>query len=150
MKTRCPIGFAVVIALVGCGDDQDPEGAAELFDRIQAEDYQSWMRAPGYETQKFSGTHGDAVNIFINPTLDDVLSSGEPINAWPLGSLIVKDGYGDGELEEIAAMEKRDDGWFWVEWTDISGEDAKYSGKPDVCTDCHSAGDDYVRAFGFP
>jgi hypothetical protein len=67
-----------------------------------------------------------------------------------VGSLIVKDGFSGGELDLIAAMDKRDDGWFWAEWTDTTGESAEFSGKPEVCTDCHSAGADFVRAFALP
>jgi hypothetical protein len=79
----------------------------------------------------------------------DVLAEKKPLAEWPVGSLIVKDGYSnDGELELVAAMEKREGGWFWAEW-DGKGS-AKYSGSPDICTDCHSRGADFVRAFSLP
>ncbi len=60
----------------------------------------------------------------------------------------MKDGFDGADLELVAAMEKRDDGWFWVEW-DGSGESV-YSGKPDVCIDCHASGSDGIRAFSLP
>jgi hypothetical protein len=78
----------------------------------------------------------------------DALSAGEAIDAWPTGSRIVKDGFDDGDLDLIAAMEKREDGWFWAEWDDEG--DVIYSGTPELCTDCHRSGDDSVRAFSFP
>ena len=57
-------------------------------------------------------------------------------------------GFDGSDLELVAVMEKRDDGWFYAEF-DGEGE-ADYSGKPAVCTDCHESGDDYVRAFSLP
>ena len=89
------------------------------------------------------GTQADPVC-----TLAEALASGEALTAWPEGSLIVKDGYNKGEQHLVAAMEKREGGWFWAEYK-ASGE-VSYSGDPGVCTRCHDAGADYVRAFGFP
>jgi hypothetical protein len=142
------VAALLAIAAGGCGDDQDPEGAAELWDRIHAEDYRSWQRAPGYETRRDSDApHSEAVDIYVNDVIAGALADEASITAWPTGSLIVKDGF-DGELELVAAMEKRQDGWYWAEWDDEGASD--YSGKPDVCTGCHQSGADYVRAFGFP
>jgi hypothetical protein len=139
----------LALAAAGCGDDQDPDGAQELWTRIHDQGYQSWARAPGYESRRpTSAPHGDEVDIYINPTVQGILDAGEPITSWPVGSLIAKDGFEGGELSIVAAMEKRDGGWFWAEW-DAEG-DASYSGNPDTCTGCHSSGADMVRAFGFP
>lgn len=142
---------ALPLALTACGDDEDPEGAADLWARIHDQSYQSWTRAPGYETRRDSAApHGDQVEIFINDTVAAALA-GDPITSWPVGSIIVKDGYDGGELSLVAAMEKLEDTWFWAEW-DADGT-SKYSGRAaDVatCTDCHQSGADLVRAFGFP
>ena len=133
---------------LGCGDDQDPDGAAELWTRIHAENYRSWARAPGYEARRDSNAaHGDAVDIYIDNTVS--LALGAPsLTVWPMGSLIVKDGFDNGDFELVAAMEKRESGWFWVEWN-TKGE-ASYSGKPSLCIDCHEGGADSVRAFPLP
>ena len=151
LHPRLPVvAAALLFAAAGCGDDQDPEGAAELWDRIHAQDYRSWQRAPGYESRRDSDApHSEAVDIYVNAVVGAALAQpGEAsVTAWPTGSLIVKDGF-DEELEIVAAMEKRDDGWYWVEWDDEGGSD--YSGKPEICTSCHGSGADYVRAFGFP
>jgi len=140
------------LGLLGCGDDQDPEGAAALWTKIHDENYRGWDRAPGYATTQPSNTaHSDQVDIYINDVIADALAAGEPLSKWPVDSLIVKDGFdSDGDLDLVAAMEKQSDGWFWAEWTDVSGEEAEFSGKPDVCTDCHRSGDDFVRAFVLP
>lgn len=138
-----------LLAASGCGDNQHPEAAIALYEQIQQEDYQSFARAPGYETRKPSDApHSDNVDIFINSAVAEALAADETLTSWPEGSLIVKDGYTDGgELELVAVMDKRSDGWFYAEYFD---GDAKFSGKPDVCTDCHASGADFVLAFGFP
>lgn len=148
-----PLAMTMAMAVAGCGDNQDPEGAQELFDRIHAEDYRAWDRAPGYEqTQPSDTAHSDAVDIYVNDVVAEALAMGEPLDAWPLDSLIVKDGFdSDGDLDLIAAMEKREGGWFWVEYTDPdAGGEAKFSGEPGICIDCHESGSDYVRAFSLP
>ena len=143
----------LVLGGVGCGDNnQAPEEAQALWDRIQAEDYQNFARAPGYETTRPSAApHGANVDIYVNEVVQNVLAAGEPIDAWPLGSLIVKDGFNtDGELEIVAVMDKRESGWFYAEWIGLDNTDADYSGQPAVCVNCHASGADEVRAFGFP
>jgi hypothetical protein len=141
--------LGVTWLLAGCGDDQDPAGAAALWSRIHAENYRGWDRPPGFEQRRSSSAaHGDAVDIYVNATVSESLRSSTPLMAWPAGSLIVKDGFDGGDFELVAAMEKRADGWFWVEW-DTDGDPA-YSGKPDTCIDCHASGSDSVRAFALP
>jgi hypothetical protein len=147
---RAP-ALALVGALVACGDNQEPEEAEALWERIHGENYRGFARAPGYEARRPSNTaHSDQVDIYVNDVLFDSLSQ-QGLAAWPLGSLIVKDGFtSDGELALVAVMDKRDSGWFWAEYTDVESGDAKYSGAPAICTDCHASGSDFVRAFGFP
>jgi len=81
-------------------------------DRIHAENYRSWARAPGYETRRASNAaHGDAVDIYVDDTV--TIALGVPgILVWPVGSLIVKDGFNNGDFDLVAAMEKRGNGWF--------------------------------------
>ena len=145
----CLIGFG----LSSCGNDnQSPDEARTLWDRINSEDYRSFSRAPGYETRQPSNApHGERVDIYVNDTIQNVLASGETVNTWPVGSLIVKDGFNaDGELEIVAVMDKQDDGWFYAEWIGLETDEASYSGQPAVCVNCHAAGADAIRAFGFP
>lgn len=137
----------VVLCAAACGDDQAPEEAAALLTRIRADGYREWDRAPGYEARRPANSpHAEQVDIYVNPTVASALVAG-PLDAWPLGSVIVKDGFDGNDLELIAVMEKRGDGWFWAEYFD---DDSKYSGKPEVCLDCHDAGGDYVLAFDLP
>ena len=137
----------VALASLACRNE-DEGGAEALWDDIHAADYRSWARAPGFPGRTPSqASHGDEVDIFINDVLVDALAGG-PLEAWPDGSLIVKDGHRDGEHYLVAAMEKRGDGWFWAEYNDEGAVD--FSGTPGVCTRCHDAGDDFVRAFKLP
>ena len=142
--------WTALVAFGGaCGDNQDPEGARALWQSIHAQDYRAFQRAPGYETKRDSNApHRDQVLIYINQRVADALSAGPTIDAWPEGSLIVKEGFDGSDLELVAVMEKRSTGWYWAEY-DASG-DPSYSGAPQLCTDCHRSGADYVRAFGFP
>src|SRR4051812_41142579 len=136
-------------ALAGCGDNQDPTGAAELWTRIHDAGYQSWTHAPGYATrQPAHSPHGDEVIIYLDPTIAAALAQSSPLEAWPEGSLIVKDGYSGADVSVVAAMEKRKSGWYWAEWS--SEGNARYSGEPETCTSCHQSGSDFVRAFSLP
>ena len=140
-----------LVLLCGCGDNQEPEEANAMWERIHQENYRGFARAPGYETRQPSNTaHSDQVDIYVNDVLAQALTQ-SGIGSWPVGSLIVKDGFtSDGDLELVAVMDKRSEGWFWVEYNDVEAGKANYSGMPDICTGCHESGADFVRAFTFP
>ena len=149
--TRACLLFTGVASalLCGCGDNQDEMGARDLLADIRAQGYRGWERAPGWPARASSSApHGDEVDIYVNQVVSDALASAAPLGAWPLGSIIAKDGWDGSDLEHIAVMQKRSDGWFWAEY-DGDGEPV-YSGHPDTCTDCHQRGSDHVRAFGLP
>jgi hypothetical protein len=146
--------FAVVVApvvllLSGCGDNQQPAEADALWTKIHDEGYRSFARAPGYATRTAStSAHGNMVDIYVNDVIEQALMAKKPLTAWPDGSLIVKDGFADGSPKLVAVMEKRGADWFYAEYS--AEGSASYSGKPDVCTSCHSSGSDFVRAFSLP
>ncbi|MBI4956701.1 MAG: hypothetical protein HY908_32080 [Myxococcales bacterium] len=142
------VGLVAGALVAGCAEDGDPEGAAALWERIHAEGYRTWERAPGYPTlQPSTAPHGGEVEIFVNPVVAAALAGG-PAAAWPEGSVIAKDGFDGGSPSIVAAMEKRADGWFWAEWD--GGGELLASGHPNVCTRCHEDGADFVRAFPLP
>jgi hypothetical protein len=133
----------------GCGDNQDDAGARKLLGDVQDDGYRSWERAPGWpEREKSHGPHGEEVDIYVNDVIASALAAGEPLEAWPTGSRIAKDGWNGAELGHVALMEKRDDGWFWAEF-DGDGNPT-YSGHPEECTGCHGRGSDYVLSFKLP
>lgn len=146
---RWLLAWVWVVAAAGCGDDQDPARARAVWDRIHADGYRAWQRAPGYEGREPSrAAHGEAVEIFVNDVVAADLASTTPIRQWSEGAVIVKDGYDGGDLVLVAVMEKSGGEWFWAEY-DEDG-DTLFSGAPDLCTGCHRIGDDFVRAFFFP
>lgn len=136
------------ISTAACGDDNidDPEAARAFLTRIQGEKYREWQRAPGWETRKKSiAVHGNDSDIYINTTMAQTQAGAA---AWPEGSILVKDSFQGSDLRLIAAMEKRAGGWYYAEWAG-DGE-VKFAGRPSICTDCHSSGQDEVLAFGLP
>jgi hypothetical protein len=148
--TTTSILLLLTLGICACGDNQEPEQADALWDRIHAENYRGFERAPGYDARTPSNTaHSDAVDIYVNSVVSEALM-GEAIANWPVGSLIVKDGWDGDTLDLVAVMDKRAAGWFYAEYTDVEDGDALYSGKPDLCVDCHSSGEDFVRAFRLP
>lgn len=149
MIRSSPALCAALLSISACGDNQDDAGARRLLADVRDEGYRNWERAPGWPSRKpTSAPHAEEVDIYVNEVVSDVLAIGEATTRWPEGSIIVKDGWDDGDLELIAIMEKRGDGWFWAEYDDDGDPD--YSGRPDVCIDCHRDGSDYVRAFRLP
>lgn len=144
----CLLLAGVLASLTGCSDNQDPEGARALHERLQREDYRRWRRPPGWETRRAAQSpHSDEVDLYVNPIVAAAIDAREPLAAWPEGSIIAKDGFDGDEHVLLAVMEKRADGWYWAEYYD--GE-ARYSGEPSICVDCHRSGEDQVRAFGLP
>lgn len=143
------VHFSLFLSLFGCGDNQDDAGARALLARVKADEYRHWDRAPGYEKRRNSNApHSEAVDIYVNDIVAQVLALGEHDGTWPVGSIIAKDGFDGSDLEITAVMEKRRDGWYWAELDDDGDPD--YSGRPDVCIDCHASGSDFVRAFRLP
>jgi hypothetical protein len=146
-----------VLPLGACTDGSGGSataGGATLLDEVAG--YRDWARAPGDFAMPLapsSGPHGSFVDIYINDVVEQALLA-EPgtLEAWPVGSIIVKDGWEDAEgtLRFVALMEKTDDGWYWEEYADDNLESPLYAGSPGVCVNCHGAGNDSVRAFALP
>jgi hypothetical protein len=152
MSHRGLLALAFLLALAGCRQNDDPEGAKQLFTRIQeGGGYRSWRRAPEFPSRKPSFTaHSDEVEIYVNAAMSQALDAPAPAARWPEGSIVVKEGYSGADLQIVAVMEKKADGWYWAEY-DGDG-DPLYSGRPTVCTGCHDsrAGSDWVYAIDLP
>src|SRR5207253_5819231 len=105
--------LAAVIGAAACGgQDDDPNGAKELYAKINAAPgFQAWSRAPNYGTRMPSNTvHGRSVDVYVSKEVSAVLAGPKAITTWPVGSVIVKDGYCRcGNRDSIAVMEKRAD-----------------------------------------
>jgi hypothetical protein len=136
MRCARTITLSLLFAMTpACSEDDDPGGARDLWNRVHAASYRDWTRPPDYEVRKPSFTaHEREVEIFMNETMVTAAQA-RGASQWPSGSILVKEGYRDGHLTTVAAMEKRTDAWFFAEW-DESGR-SLFSGRPDTCTDCH-------------
>jgi len=143
--------FALLVG--ACGQNDDPNGAKELYGKVTSgTGYRAWRRAPQFPERKPSFTsHSDAVEIFVDPTMSAALDGPNVVRSWPVGSIIVKESYSGDARTLIAVMERRPDGWFWAEW-DGDGK-TLFSGKPDVCINCHdnrATYSDWVYSIEFP
>lgn len=145
--------FAFLCSVTGCGQNDDPNGAKQLYAKInEGPGFRSWRRAPGFPERKPSFTaHASAVEIFVSPDVSTALDGPTPITSWPDGSIIVKEGFSGDTRKLVAVMEKRGGKWYWAEY-DGDGE-ALYSGEPKVCVGCHDdrqSYSDWVYSFELP
>jgi|GEM_PF-684293 len=140
--------MSIVGSACSCGAPYPPMDSSAIWKDVK-DKYRSWKRAPGFPgREKSENVHGDEVDIFVNDVVQKALDDKKPITQWPVGSIVMKDGFKGGKLSLVSWMKKLDDGWVWIEWDD-KGK-ALYEGRPNICTGCHSSGADYVRAFSFP
>jgi hypothetical protein len=120
----------------------DPD-AADLWERIRADDYRSWALWPG-TTARYEGTepHGMLLTTYVNETARRALEAGTlPL---PDGAIIVKENYmPDGTYDAATVMLKREgyapdhNDWFWAKY-DGAGT-AEVAGRVDMCQACHGA-----------
>jgi hypothetical protein len=143
----------LAIVLLGCRQNDDPEGAKALYAKANAgAGFRAapWRRAPDFPERKPSFTaHSREVEIWVNEPMAKALDGVENTrisndegklvrSEWPVGSIIVKEGFSGDERRLVAIMEKRVDGWHWAE-LDGDGEPlwSAANGKPEICVECH-------------
>lgn len=143
----------LVLVLTACAERSE---ADDLRQQLLDDDYRNtYARAPGWDDPRLpaqGGPHGAFVDIYVNDVIEGALASGEALEAWPEGSIIVKDGWSaaqGGDYEFLAFMERRESGWFWGEYRG-NGRLVTAGLDDGRCADCHAAGEDSVRAFGLP
>jgi hypothetical protein len=136
--------MAIALLSAACRDNQDPQGATELWSRVSQSGYRSWVRARSYPKREPSFTlHGGSVEIFLNPALAAARDGKTPLQKFPDGAMVVKEGYSGNsdDLAIVAVMEKRAGEWYFAEY---SGDgEALFSGRPKICVDCHEARKDH-------
>jgi len=132
--------FIFVFVLVACRQNDDPDGAKAVYAKAnEGAGYRSWRRAPDFPTRKVSFTaHSREVEIFVNEPMAKAIDGAVTNREWPVGSMIVKEGFSGGDRQLIAIMEKRTSGWYW---TELDGDAepiwSATNGKPDICIGCH-------------
>jgi hypothetical protein len=133
----------VMTTLLACRENTQPGEARALRDLL-GDRYRAWERVPGFEARRSSDTaHGEEVEVFWNE-LARASAYARPFEGMRPGSVVIKEAFRDDKLINVAAMEKRHEGWFWAEWS-ASGE-ILFSGRPGLCIDCHRSGDDFLRS----
>ena len=127
-----------------------PTGAAVWTATLSTKAYQSWQKAPGYDTpQTAKGPHGKQVEIFVDPNIVKTLA-GPAVTTWPTGSKIVKEALdAGGALVGYNYMEKTDQGWFYS-FYDPTGKILKEGVEVAPCAPCHKTGSDSVKSFKLP
>lgn len=118
-------------------------------------DFTTWAR-PGNreERQPVVAPHGGFVDIYINDVVAADLAMVLPngLSRWSEGATIALAGYDameGGTPVQVALMYKRHGVWRWEQY-DGDSDEPRFSGRPDVCVGCHSAGEDFVRSFKLP
>lgn len=127
-----------------------PKSEDVYRDLIAPTTYRSWATAPGFSKMKpGTGPHGARIQVFVNETGKKALD-GPSIRRWPVGTVIVKDGFVKSGRQIITAyMRKTRDGWYYAEWN-VSGKLIADGLEEKGCAACHRRGEDYVRSFDLP
>lgn len=150
--------FAAVLLglLVGCRQNDDPDGSKALYTKVnEGAGFRSWRRAPEFPARKASFTaHSREVEIFVNEPMAKALDGPAAITEWPVGSIVVKEGFSGDKRQLVAIMEKRQGGWYWTE-LDGDGEPlwSAPDGKTEICVKCHedrAKYSDWVFSVEFP
>jgi len=145
---------ALGAAVGGC--DRDVAGGEALFKDLASADYRnSYARPPGWARRlRGESPHGTWVDVYINTVMAEAIDDNVPLDAWPVGSRVVLEGWitEDAESREFLVVMSKPtatDFWYWAEW---DSEDALvYAGDAvDNCVKCHEAGEDEARAFVLP
>lgn len=157
-----PMAVASLLLLVGCTtatppatppateEPKAPVAQTVWTDTLSTKSYEDWKPAPGYETkQPAKGPHGESVEIFVDPTIEETLAQSGP-TTWDSGSMIVKEAYdATGAMESVEYMQKTDEGWYFASFKP-DGTVNKEGVEVAPCQPCHVKGSDSVMAFKLP
>lgn len=149
------VAVAMMVPLaVAC--DRDVEGGEALLQELESSDYRNaWGRAPGWGRRlRGDSPHGTWVDVYINDVMSEAIADNVPLDAWPLESQVVVEGWATEDATErefLVVMSKPTslDTWYWAQW---GADEALIYGGEDIahCVRCHEAGEDEVRAFTLP
>ena len=142
------------LLLAGCEEPLQPVSEPPTL-LAEAGDYTTWARPKNRaERQPVVAPHGGFVDIYINDVVvaDQAMVLPEGLPAWSDEAMVVLAGYdamAGGSLVQVAVMQKQGGVWAWEQY-DGSSDEPRFSGRPDVCVGCHSAGEDFIRSFRLP
>ncbi len=147
------VGLAACGSDDGKGGDSGDAGSNDELLAIAADletavaDHSSWGQVASWMGVQPSDTaHDEFTQVWLNGDALSTIEAGTGEDL-PVGSILFKQSYSDAAGSTptgTTAMYKVDAeyGWFWASW-DASGELKQY-GQPDMCTGCHTAGQDSV------
>ncbi|MCA9559670.1 MAG: hypothetical protein KC583_14035, partial [Myxococcales bacterium] len=105
-----------------------------------------WAPMPGFDPHAPSnGPHGQTSTIYLNRILADAIADGPP---WPTDSMVLKEGWADGELVARALMHKDAGGWFYALFD--ADDRIVAAGVSMYCADCHDDGLDQLLSAPAP
>lgn len=133
-----------LLAGLGCTADSREAAAdreaVDLLGQARAAVYVDWAEMPGFDpTAPSISPHGQTSSIYLNRVLAEAIADGPP---WPVGSVVVKDGWADGDVLVRALMRKDEAGWFYALFD--ADDRIVAAGVPNHCLDCHDDGRDQL------
>ena len=151
---RPSIALATVLLLAlstlsACGASEEETTSTNLWAKINKDRYRTFSKAPEWPTRRTSDSsiHAGTAEIYANRLFQEEYCKNDSLNSWPVGTLIVKEGFDGDTVKVIAAMSKTAEGvWDFAEW-DNAGAPIDSGAK---CLSCHKSGNDYVKGFRFP
>lgn len=133
-----------LIAGLGCAEESHEAAAdreaVDLLGQARAAAYVDWAEMPGFDpTAPSTSPHGQTSSVYLNRVLAEAIADGPP---WPVGSVVVKDSWADGEVLVRALMRKDEAGWFYALFD--ADDRIVAAGVPSHCLDCHDDGRDQL------
>jgi hypothetical protein len=135
----------------GGSSPADVATAQELLAQLHSANYRTFARAPGWPSRR-SGTtqhHGAYLDVYVNSALEAAVTANGTA-PWPIGSIIVKDGWGDAAGTQafmLSAARKDAQGvWFGAEYSP-SGAVLSAGHNFAECQGCHGPAKDFTLSF---
>lgn len=126
------------------GHDPVDVSPAALKSFVKSGAYLQWRAEPAKHPS--AGPHGGSVRTFVNASLYTSMVAGNAVH--PVGSIVVKELYGNGSTVIGHAVDVKDEKGTWVFYEGFTSNDYEnpyyFTGTNNLCGNCHAGGTDYV------